>query len=64
MPKNITLLVRYDIFDRKAKVIQEGIYLYNNSLIVKVWIPDIKLFKEELFLFLIGIKLLGLDFRN
>ncbi|KAH0657386.1 hypothetical protein KY289_026134 [Solanum tuberosum] len=64
MLKNGIVLARFDTAEGKNVVIQGGIYHFDNKpFIVKVWQPDMKFTREELYTVPIWVKLPGLDFK-
>ncbi|XP_060182631.1 uncharacterized protein LOC132612418 [Lycium barbarum] len=64
MMKNGIMLVRFDSEEGKNKVVQAGVYHFNNKpFIVKAWLPNMEFIREELHSVPIWIKLPGLDFK-
>lgn len=64
MLKNGIVLVRFDTNVGRDLVIQEGIYHFDNKLlIVKAYTPDLEFSREELYTVTIWVKKPGLDFK-
>ncbi|XP_016503545.2 uncharacterized protein LOC107821624 [Nicotiana tabacum] len=62
--RNEIVLVRFDSEAGKNKVIEGGIYHFDNKpFIVKVWTTDMEFTREELYTMPIWIRLPGLDFK-
>lgn len=64
MLKNGIVLVRFDTEIGENKVIQGGIYHFDNKpFIVKAWTADMEFTRDELYTVPIWVKLPGLDFK-
>ncbi|XP_033513808.1 uncharacterized protein [Nicotiana tomentosiformis] len=62
--RNEIVLVRFDSEAGKNKVIEGGIYHFDNKpFIVKVWTADMEFTREQLYTMPIWIRLPGLDFK-
>ncbi|KAM3199220.1 hypothetical protein P3L10_031580 [Capsicum annuum] len=64
MLKNGVIVVRFETVGGKQKVLQGGIYHFDNKpFIVKEWTPELEFTREELLTVQIWIKFSGLDFK-
>lgn len=64
MLKNGIVLVRFDTANGKDKVLQGGIYYFDNKhFIVKAWHKDMEFIRKQLYTVPIWVKLPGFDFK-